>query len=54
VKDYDRPVEFEPAGGQLLKLSMSTTRNIVVAAVAASIALPAAASEGDMAVSAYE
>jgi predicted aspartyl protease len=38
------PVEFEPAGGQLLKLGMSITRNIIVAAALAAIALPAGAS----------
>ena len=47
MKDYDRPVEFETAGGQLLKLSMSITRNIITAAVAATIALPTAASAAE-------
>ena len=47
MKEYDQPVEFEPAVGQLQKLSMSITRNIIVAAVAATIALSAAASAAD-------
>ena len=47
MKEYDQPVEFEPAVGQLQKFSMSITRNIIVAAVAATIALSAAASAAD-------